>query len=80
MKKKIHRYFHPKIFAAWCLHSPKPSRTRPVDNSIVRRPCSFGVGIGVENDVVTDLVTLFGGISITAGLGVATGFASWIVV
>lgn len=52
-----------------------PSRTRPDDNSIVRRPCSFGVGVGVgvsvENEVVTDLLRLFfGSISITAGLDV----------
>ena len=54
-----------------------PSRTRPEDNSIVRRPCSFGVGVGVENDVVTDLLRLFFvSISITAGLDVANGFCA----
>lgn len=55
-----------------------PSRTRPDDNSIVRNPCSFGVGAGVENDVVTDLFKLFfDSISITAGLGDdATGFSA----
>lgn len=54
-----------------------PSRTRPEDNSIVRRPCSFGVGVDVENDVVTDLLRLFfGSISITAGLDVADGFCA----
>lgn len=56
-----------------------PSRTRPDDNSIVRSPCSFGVGAGddVENDVVTDLFKLFfGSISMTAGLDVATCFCA----
>lgn len=51
---------------------------------MVRRPCSFGVGAGVENDVVTDLATLFNGILITAGLEVATdgfgcGMLAWLV-
>lgn len=54
-----------------------PSRTRPDDSSIVRSPCSFGVGVGVENDVVTDLLRLFFvSISITAGLDVANGFCA----
>lgn len=58
-----------------------PSRTRPDDNSIVRRPCSFGVGAGaavaVENVVVTDLLRLFfGSISITAGLDAGNGFGA----
>lgn len=57
----------------------KPSRTRPDDNSIVRKPCSFGDGVvvaAVENDVVTDLFMLlfFVSISITAGLDDAIGF------
>lgn len=54
-----------------------PSRTRPDVNSMVRSPCSFGVGVVVENDVVTVLFTLFfGSISITAGLDGADGFCA----
>lgn len=53
---------------------PNPSRTRPDDNSIVRRPCSFGVEVIVENDVVTVLLTLLFGMSITAGLDDAICF------
>lgn len=53
----------------------KPSLTRPDDSSIVRSPCSFGVDVGVENDVVTDLLRLFiVSISITAGLDDGNGF------
>lgn len=57
---------------------PNPSRTRPDDNSIVRRPCSFGVEVIVENDVVTVLLTLLLGISITAGLDDAICFWTWL--
>lgn len=54
-----------------------PSRTRPDDNSIVRNPCSFGVGAGDVNDVVTDLFRLlFDSISMTAGLDDANGFCT----
>lgn len=49
---------------------PNPSRIRPDDNSIVRNPCSFGVG--VENEV-----TLVVGTSITAGLENVVGFCTW---
>lgn len=49
---------------------PKPSRIRPDGNSIVRNPCSFGVGVGNE-------VTLVVGTSITAGLEKVVDFCTW---
>lgn len=73
-----HRVF---IGSSVTMTSPlaNPSRTRPDDNSIVRNPCSFGVGAGddVENDVVTDLFRwFFASISMTAGLDWATCFCA----